>query len=48
VDVNSAVSARSVMQRAALAAAASACQVVPAALGKQIGDIAALSVATAF
>jgi len=37
--------ARSVMHREALAPAASACQVVPAALGEQIGDIAALCVA---
>jgi glucokinase len=37
-------SARAVMQREALAPAT--CQVVPAALGEQIGDIAALCVAT--
>jgi glucokinase len=40
--------ARSVMQREALAPAASVCQVVPAALGEQIGDIAALCVAMGF
>ena len=37
--------ARRVMQREALAQPASTCQVVPAALGESIGDIAALSVA---
>jgi len=40
--------ARSVMQREALAPAACVCQVVPAALGEQIGDIAALCVAMGF
>lgn len=40
--------ARSVMHREALAPAARVCQVVPAALGEQIGDIAALCVATGF
>jgi len=40
--------ARNVMQREALAPAASVCQVVPAALGEQIGDIAALCVAMGF
>jgi len=40
--------ARSVLQREALAPAASVCQVVPAALGEQIGDIAALCVAMGF
>ncbi len=37
--------ARRVMQREALAQAANTCQVVPAALGESIGDVAALAVA---
>jgi len=37
--------ARRVMQREALAQTASVCQVVPAALGESIGDVAALAVA---
>lgn len=37
--------AREVIQREALANAAAACQVVPAALGESIGDVAALCVA---
>ncbi len=37
--------ARSVMRREALAASAAACEVVPAELGEQIGDLAALCVA---
>lgn len=37
--------ARAVMEREALPAAAKACRVVPAALGEQIGDIAAICVA---
>ena len=40
--------ARRAMQREALAPAAKACAVVPAALGEQIGDIAALCVAVGF
>ncbi len=38
--------ARAVMRREALAPAAESCEVVPAALGERIGDIAALCVAT--
>jgi len=37
--------ARRVMQREALAQTASVCQIVPAALGESIGDVAALAVA---
>ncbi len=37
--------ARAVMRREALSASAAACDVVPAALGEEIGDLAALCVA---
>ena len=37
--------ARTVMQREALPASAALCQVVPAALGERIGDVAAISIA---
>jgi glucokinase len=37
--------ARKVMAREALPASAGSCQVVPAALGERIGDVAALCVA---
>ena len=37
--------ARAVMEREALAASAGACRIVPAALGEQIGDVAAICVA---
>lgn len=40
--------ARMVMRKEALAASAKACQIVPAALGEQIGDIAAICVAMGF
>jgi len=40
--------ARTVMQREALAPAVASCEVVPAALGERIGDVAALCVAMGF
>ncbi len=40
--------ARRVLEREALAPSAAACEIVPAALGEKIGDIAALCVATGF
>jgi glucokinase len=37
--------ARAVLNREALSSSASVCSIVPAALGEQIGDLAALCVA---